>query len=387
MIPLARAAGVSDFGLLLYPRKQLGLGKTMVNDESIILDAAEMRALSKALRSLKRSAQDTAPLWSFTQAVFYERFHTCCRMAGLQQTVHSYQVRHGAASEDALSKRRTLAEIQERHGYQEVQERYRVPGGASQGGPQSDRLRAGNGTGSCRRLRRQEGTSNPTNSNQITGAGDTFGSCSLPSGQALRKRLNFLLRQALSSSSYGQVFLDVFGGGGSVGAAVHEHSGWPCINVDIRIRPAWDLTDRRVVKHICGWIQSGVVRGIFLAWPCSTWSIASGGAYRRPNQLWGRPELLDHLARRVQLGNRTFKAAPAIIRSSMADAVPVIGENPCGSMAWQVGEMRKLLSSRACRLVHADQCQHGTRWKKATSFAGWHAGAARVCCPGGCCRV
>ena len=182
----------------------------MVNDESIILDAAEMRALSKALRSLKRSAQDTAPLWSFTQAVFYERFHTCCRMAGLQQTVHSYQVRHGAASEDALSKRRTLAEIQERHGYQEVQERYRVPGGASQGGPQSDRLRAGNGTGSCRRLRRQEGTSNPTNSNQITGAGDTFGSCSLPSGQALRKRLNFLLRQALSSSSYGQVFLDVF---------------------------------------------------------------------------------------------------------------------------------------------------------------------------------
>ena len=213
MIPLARAAGVSDFGLLLYPRKQLGLGKTMVNDESIILDAAEMRALSKALRSLKRSAQDTAPLWSFTQAVFYERFHTCCRMAGLQQTVHPYQVRHGAASEDALSKRRTLAEIQERHGYQEVQERYRVPGGASQGGPQSDRLRAGNGTGSCRRLRRQEGTSNPTNSNQITGAGDTFGSCSLPSGQALRKRLNFLLRQALSSSSYGQVFLDVFFGG------------------------------------------------------------------------------------------------------------------------------------------------------------------------------
>ena len=127
MIPLARAAGVSDFGLLLYPRKQLGLGKTMVNDESIILDAAEMRALSKALRSLKRSAQDTAPLWSFTQAVFYERFHTCCRMAGLQQTVHSYQVRHGAASEDALSKRRTLAEKQERlrHSADAATKRYR----------------------------------------------------------------------------------------------------------------------------------------------------------------------------------------------------------------------------------------------------------------------
>ena len=101
-----------------------------------------------------------------------------------------------------------------------------------------------------------------------------------------------------------------------------------------------------------------------------------GGAYRSSGFLWGKACLPQHRQDKVRLGNATFRAALAIIRSAIANYVPLVGENPLTSMAWQVGEMRRLLRSRFCRTARTDQCQHGARWKKATLFASWHAGDA-----------
>ena len=110
----APRAGAPFFGILLYPQEGEELGKTLVNDESIMLDTPDMKLVAPSLHALKKRTLDHEALWSFTQAEFYRKFNQCTLLAGLQTQVSPYQIRHGAASADALTKARSLPEIQER---------------------------------------------------------------------------------------------------------------------------------------------------------------------------------------------------------------------------------------------------------------------------------
>ena len=110
----APALNVMTFGLLLYPTEGEELGKTQINDESILLDTPEMLAMASGLHALKRQSSEDKPLWTFTATMFYAKFRELLSLSGLQQHISPYQIRHGTASADALSKTRTLAEIQER---------------------------------------------------------------------------------------------------------------------------------------------------------------------------------------------------------------------------------------------------------------------------------
>ena len=103
--------------------------------------------------------------------------------------------------------------------------------------------------------------------------------------------------------------------------------------------------------------------------------MASGQAYRSRAAIWGHCDLPHRRAQRLRLGNQIFRAAVSFIKCCVANRVAVIGENPQSSLAWQTPQMRRLMSLDCSRAVVTDQCQHGTRWKKATRFASWFAGS------------
>jgi len=108
----AAGAGYQFFGLLLHESGQ-DPGKTGVNDESILFDRETW--LTPLLHALKQSTAPSAPLWGPEVDQLGKLFAQACRRLSLDRLrPHLYSLRHGGASDDMLSQRRQLAEIQRR---------------------------------------------------------------------------------------------------------------------------------------------------------------------------------------------------------------------------------------------------------------------------------
>ena len=65
---------------------------------------------------------------------------------------------------------------------------------------------------------------------------------------------------------------------------------------------------------ICYWIRAGHILGIFIAFPCATWSKANTRPLRFNWCLNGRPVLSPQNRMKVANGNTTFQAACFFIR-------------------------------------------------------------------------
>ena len=114
LIPPSEAAGAcyQFFGLLLHESGQEP-GKTGVNDESILFDREAW--LTPLLHALKQSTAPSEPLWGQEVGRLGALFAQACRRLSLDRLrPHLYSLRHGGASDDMLSQRRQLAEIQRR---------------------------------------------------------------------------------------------------------------------------------------------------------------------------------------------------------------------------------------------------------------------------------
>eukprot|EP00959_Pyramimonas_sp_CCMP1952_P088291 1847127-Pyramimonas_sp.AAC.2 len=61
----------------------------------------------------------------------------------------------------------------------------------------------------------------------------------------------------------------------SVSKELEKTGEWGVVYLDLVDDEAFDLTNPALIRIIRGWISSRVVRGVFLAPPCSTWSNAS----------------------------------------------------------------------------------------------------------------
>ena len=131
LTPPAPSVNLHVFGLLLFPSKRERLGKTLINDKSVMLGIPEMRAMSRASLRLMRDSNDSKPLWTSTPATLHVKFKEALALAGLLVHIGPYQTRHCAASLDALSMARTLREIQERlrHSTDVATMRYRSASG------------------------------------------------------------------------------------------------------------------------------------------------------------------------------------------------------------------------------------------------------------------
>ena len=199
------------------------------------------------------------------------------------------------------------------------------------------------------------------------------------------------LRQVLKQGpSRAMAYLDLFAGAGAVGRWLRRHGAHNVLRLDLKDNPAFDLSCAAVCRTLCGWIGSRHVRGLFIAFPLSTWSRASRGRYRSASCIHGWPDLDPVALRNCLYGNRTLLTTVRLIRAAVRAGVPVIVENPYTSMAWLEPSLASLMRHSSCITTVCDFCQFGKPWRKRTRLAGWNvisppADLHRTC--GGKCGI
>ena len=127
----------------------------------------------------------------------------------------------------------------------------------------------------------------------------------------IRREMNAWLKAALRRTRRSQVFLELYSGTGPVAKQIRQLSGYEVLEVDIKDHPMLDLTNGAVVRVLEGWCRSRVVRGVWISFPCATWSLARRPPLRSLAELTGRRAVLSDPKSRQQLrvGNATFAAA------------------------------------------------------------------------------
>ena len=177
-----------------------------------------------------------------------------------------------------------------------------------------------------------------------------------------------------------QVFVELYAGSGGVSCQLRA-LGYGAIAFEINHGEHFDLLNRTVNQILRGWISGGVVRGMHLGTPCGSWSRArrgpAGSAWapiRSSEHIWGLPNLAQHDAQKVKVGNRTLRQSCQAIASCVKLGIPVSIENPVNSLLWQAPPMAQLLQHPSCRVVTLDQCAWQARWRKRTRIAAWNAG-------------
>ena len=195
-------------------------------------------------------------------------------------------------------------------------------------------------------------------------------------GRQLDRELHHELSRAKHNRR--QVFLELYSGAGIITKYIKSR-GFGCLAFDIAHGSHHDLLNTVVHKRIMGWIQSGVVRGIWLGTVCSSWSRArrgplhsNWGPLRDDEHIWGLPNMSDRDCEKILLGNRTACNSASIIKCCERLSVPCILENPVASRLWQCPPIKASLTSQAAASATCDQCQFGAPWRKRTRIAGWH---------------
>ena len=114
LVPPAPAAGASYtcWALLMHPQDRGVAGKTGHYDDSVVIDQTPLWPLLEALRV---ATPPGASLWAFSLEDLGLQFSQACRALKLSSLKpHLYSLRHGGASDDLLTGRRSPVEVQRR---------------------------------------------------------------------------------------------------------------------------------------------------------------------------------------------------------------------------------------------------------------------------------
>lgn len=164
--------------------------------------------------------------------------------------------------------------------------------------------------------------------------------------------------------------LDLFSGHAGVAAAARSMGRNAC-GLDLRRGPDQDVCSVENRKRIRYLMKAGLVSGIALAPPCSSFSMARN-RYPVRSQLkpWGLDELSSTDRWKVRTGNRCLRTCLQIVKWSALFGIPVCLEIPQTSYMWSVPPLRKLIQQACVLDIH--QCYFGSRWRKATRLAFWN---------------
>ncbi|CAK0911133.1 unnamed protein product, partial [Prorocentrum cordatum] len=274
------------FGLLLHESGK-GPGRTGVNDESILFDRDGW--LAPLLAALKLSALPDQPLWGEAIAQLPKLFDSACRELSLERLrPHLYSLRHGGASDDMLSQRRSLPEIQRRGRWRSAKSLNRYtketklldelawipPAALELGAFVEDNLMA-----------LVEG-SLPA----LLATGRVPAGAAGLLGRRLRRR----------------PVLELFCGAGTIARAMVA-LGFAAFGLDWSRSPLEDHVAATFQTVVLGWIQSRAVGAVWLGTPCASWARALRRPLRSALHPLGLPDLNAHEQAGVGAGNATYR--------------------------------------------------------------------------------
>ena len=178
--------------------------------------------------------------------------------------------------------------------------------------------------------------------------------------------MNAELRRTLGEAACSEIFLELFAGTGVLGKHLQKVASCPRISFDLAQGAQYDLTAAAVMDVVLSWLRRGLVKGVWLAPPCATWSIARYPALRSRTHLLGKPEAMCDGRNRhaAMLGNATMRAAQRVAEECLRLGVACIIENPRSSYAWALRRWRLLAGKCDVQCVVTDFCAYGTPWRK-----------------------
>ena len=112
--PAVNAVAPYDrWGITLYPQENLIPGKTGTYDDAVMLDTDPW--MTPFLELLKANRPPDARLWTISGARVIQLFLQAVAVLGMSLLAPvRYSLRHGGASDDILTKRRSLLEVKRR---------------------------------------------------------------------------------------------------------------------------------------------------------------------------------------------------------------------------------------------------------------------------------
>lgn len=131
-----------------------------------------------------------------------------------------------------------------------------------------------------------------------------------------------------------------------------------------------DVEQPQTMRIVLQELASQKIGAVFMVPPAASFSAARQPAIRSCDSPWGLDDgSVDTTGQSVlKTGNRSLKAALAILGKCMRTRVPFIMQLPQSSLAWSTQEVAELASAPGCRVVSCDQCMYGQKWRKASSF-------------------
>ena len=161
-----------------------------------------------------------------------------------------------------------------------------------------------------------------------------------------------------------QVFLELFSGSGHLARQLRL-LGFGVVTLDVNDSPLENLCSPVALSTLQGWIASGIVLGVWLGTPCTTWSNAYTTPVARTRRyILGVRKLNQKHYRAAQLGNQTMFSSGLLISACVRARVPCYLENPLTSKLFLAPQILRLRKQTCCQEFISDYCQYGTAWKK-----------------------
>ena len=150
-------------------------------------------------------------------------------------------------------------------------------------------------------------------------------------------------------------FLEIFAGCGALSGAMSEYGFRVAPPFDVKDSDLFDVTRREVADVVVGWIRRKLLWCVWLAPPCTSWTLAKGSA---PS---------PSVRRR---GLKCAEFSVRVAEACFAAGVPFVIENPKSSRLWDWSRLQRVLLRTRAVEVDFDMCAYGTSYKKPTRLCG-----------------
>lgn len=164
-----------------------------------------------------------------------------------------------------------------------------------------------------------------------------------------------------------------------------------CLWFDVAVSPHSDLCWRDVVHIIAYSAQIGLVLGVWLVTPCTTWSSTCRPLVCSRACLSGLSDMPPHRVPSLMNGNKTFIITYRLIKPLTKLSIRCFLENRLTSMMLYTS-LLCLMQHRSCKKSLCCMCAYVARWRKHTTILSWNCESpsldTQICrSPGGLCMV